>query len=348
MVALLLAMTLLVLIIFTLGHLLPRGDQLLFEGESDGTRDLLLADVPRALIVNLTRTLTIHEEHAVWSPDGARIAYARQDVASDRPRQICILTLPDAGQLCLPPVAAWDDTPRWSPDGAALLVVSIDPDYGAELYRLPVDGGSVETLTRAVGNDDQAVWSPDGARIVFMSLRDNGLRRLYLMDSDGGNVRALTPPDSNASHPIWSPDGRWIAYVTDRDVGEEIYLIDVECLDDPACEDAFIRLSHLQSLATDLDWSPDSESLLFASFAPGDFDVYALALDSGALQPWTRDPETDVYPAWSPAGDKIAFVSSREELYNVYIQGGPVAPAARLTDGSMNYWTPIWRPGSID
>ncbi|MCC6613745.1 MAG: PD40 domain-containing protein [Anaerolineae bacterium] len=345
-IALFLAMTLLGLLAFGLGRLLPRGDQLLMEGERIriGTRDLLLADVPHGLIVNLTRTPGVHEEHAAWSPDGTRFAFIRQAMEAAEPRQVCIRHPYDSIETCLPGVASWDDSPRWSPDGASLLLVSLDPNYGSELYHLPLDGGSVEPLTRAAGNDDQAVWSPDGGRIVFMSLRE-GLRRIYLMDSDGGDLRALTSPDSNASNPTWSPDGRWIAYVTDRDIGEEIYLIDVNCLDDLDCDGASSRLTHMQSLASDLQWSPDSQWLAFASLASGDFEVYAMAPDSGALQRWTHDPATDEVPAWSPAGDKIAFVSSREGPYNVYIQTGPDAPATRLTDGSMNYWTPLWRPG---
>jgi len=327
-----------------LGRALPGGAQLLFEGERIGVSDLLLADVPRALVVNLTRTPTIREEHAAWSPDGVWLAFVRQEMEVDPPRQICIRRLPAAALTCLPAVAAWDDSPRWSPDGAALLVVSLDPDYGSELYRLPLDGGSAEPLTRAPGNDAQAVWSPDGARIVFMSQRE-GLRRLYLMDSDGDHVRALTSPDSNAMNPTWSPDGRRIAYVTDRDFAEEIYLIDVDCLDDLACAGASSRLTQLQALADDLDWSPDSEALAFMSAVGGDLDIYTLAINNQELRRWTHDAEVNQDPAWSLDGDGLAFVSSREGLYGVYIQTAPDASAARLTDGRMNYWMPLWRPG---
>ncbi|MBE0690929.1 MAG: PD40 domain-containing protein [Anaerolineae bacterium] len=330
-----------------LGRALPGGAQLLLEGESDGIHDLMLADVTRALTINLTRTPDTHEEHAAWSADGALLAFIRQDMASNQLRQVCIRRLPAAAQVCLPAVALWDDYPRWSPDGGRLLIESIDETFGAELYRLSIDDGSAEPLTRAAGNDAQASWSPDGRRIVFMTFRE-GLRKLYLMSSGGGPVRALTSPDSNAINPAWSPDGRRIAYVTDRDIGEEIYLIDVDCLDDLACDGASSRLTHLQALTTDLHWSSDGETLAFVSMSDGDFDVYTLEIESGDLRQWTHDPEVDEDPAWSPGGEALAFISSREGPYNVYIQTGPDSPAARLTDGKMNYWTPLWRPGSAN
>ncbi|MCB1598365.1 MAG: PD40 domain-containing protein, partial [Gammaproteobacteria bacterium] len=178
-------------------------------------------------------------------------------------------------ERCLPPVALWDDNPRWSPDGDWLLIESIDETFGNELYRLSLNDGRIEALTQAVGNDMSASLAPDGQRILFVSQRD-GLRRLYMIDGDG-TARPITSAASNAMSPAWSPDGRWIAYVTDRDVGEELYLLDAVCLDPPGCNDDGQRLTHFQSLITDLAWSPDSQTVAFSS---GDFDLFTLEIES--------------------------------------------------------------------
>ncbi|MCA9903719.1 MAG: PD40 domain-containing protein, partial [Anaerolineae bacterium] len=182
-----------------IGRALPPNDQIIFEGDRAGIKDLLLADVARAITVNLTRTPTVHEEHPAWSADGAQFAYIRQEADLNQPRQVCVRRLSGMSERCLPPVALWDDNPRWSPDGDWLLIESIDETFGNELYRLSLNDGRIEALTQAVGNDMSAILAPDGRRIVFVSQRD-GLRRLYMIDGDG-TARPITSAASNAMSP---------------------------------------------------------------------------------------------------------------------------------------------------
>lgn len=329
-----------------IGRALPPGDQILFESETVGISDLMLVDVARALVINLTRSPTLHEDHAAWSSDGTQLAYIRQEADQSQPRQVCVRRLPSTSERCLPSVARWDDNPRWSPDGSWLLIESMDETFGTELYRLSPNDGQAEALTRAVGNDMSARLSPDGQRIVFVSQRD-GLRRLYVMDGTGA-AHAITSATSNAASAAWSPDGRWIAYLTDRDLREELYLLDAACLDQPGCDENARRITYFQALIVDMSWSPDSRTLAFVSLSSGDFDLFTLEIDSGDLQRWSSGPSAEADPAWSPDGEMLAFISSLGDGYDVYIQTAPDAQATRLTDGSMNYWTPLWRPHPTD
>ena len=60
-----------------------------------------------------------------------------------------------------------DGGTRWSPDGRWIAFTS-DPGEKAQVWRIPVDGGEAEALTKL---DEGAVgeihWSPNGTRIAF-------------------------------------------------------------------------------------------------------------------------------------------------------------------------------------
>jgi serine/threonine protein kinase/Tol biopolymer transport system component len=95
-----------------------------------------------------------------------------------------------------------------SPDGASLLIadgVALDYVGNAQLWTVPVLGGSPRKLGEAVGQD--AAWSPDGQMIVYANGHD-----LFLAKSDGAELHELVSAPDDASHPAWSPDGTVIRF----------------------------------------------------------------------------------------------------------------------------------------
>ncbi len=60
----------------------------------------------------------------------------------------------------------------------------------------------------------------------------------------------------------------------------------------------------------------------------------------------TDNPFSDAYPAWSPDGTRIAFVSDRDGKPNIYVMDADGKNQKRLTNNdTMNYW-PAWSPDS--
>ena len=127
-----------------------------------------------------------------WSPDGRTVAYAmtRSDgsgqVFSSRVFVVDTVTGVTT-DLDVPP-ALWLGSPRFSPDGTRLLLVSTgagDPAWVADgargLYTIRPDGSELTLV--AAGARDEADWSPDGQRVVYLVGE-----QVWVADADGANA----------------------------------------------------------------------------------------------------------------------------------------------------------------
>src|SRR5262249_44465212 len=62
------------------------------------------------------------------------------------------------------------------------------------------------------------------------------------------------------------------------------------------------------------------------------FDIYAKAVGAERPLRLTTAPEADLSPAWSPRGDRIAFVRSRGDATGVYVVPATGGPERHLLD----------------
>ena len=91
-------------------------------------------------------------------------------------------------------------SPRFSPDGASIIMAQTTTAGGSVIMQVGVGGGGARRLTEGGAIDVSPCFSPDGAQIVFNSDR-GGDQQLYVMGADGGGraadqlrPAAATPP----------------------------------------------------------------------------------------------------------------------------------------------------------
>jgi dipeptidyl aminopeptidase/acylaminoacyl peptidase len=56
----------------------------------------------------------------------------------------------------------------------------------------------------------------------------------------------------------------------------------------------------------------------------------------------TSGPDRNLAPRWSPDGQKIAFATNRDAIYNIYVMDADGSNETRLTDSTADYGQPQW------
>ena len=61
-------------------------------------------------------------------------------------------------------------------------------------------------------------------------------------------------------------------------------------------------------------------------------DIYTIQLNGENRINLTRHPADDIYPAWAPDGERIAFSSDRDGTYDIWLMSADGLNPAKLTD----------------
>jgi Tol biopolymer transport system component len=143
------------------------------------------------------------------SPDGSRIAFVRLN-ANGVHGQVWIMNADGTDAHAVTPPALEATIPRWTPDGAALIVSSNCCRLGGNIYRVPATGGRLIPLTHTKWPNfsSAAAVAPSGRRIAFSTDRnypDRCCADLYLMHADGGHQVKISTGLTGVQIVDWGP-----------------------------------------------------------------------------------------------------------------------------------------------
>ena len=162
-------------------------------------------------LTQLKRPTSSEDGGPVWSPDGKRIAFQRNN-SSARPfdgQAIFVVNVNGGGVRRVTP---WKlnagDHADWSPDGKQILFrAPTDAFAGSNLWTVRPDGTALKQLTRFSAATEvlSASYSPDGRWVVFSRTGRGGLPDLFAIRTDGTGLRQITRTAEWDSAPDWGP-----------------------------------------------------------------------------------------------------------------------------------------------
>lgn len=193
----------------------------------------------------------------------------------------------------------WDDNdPSISPDGNWLAFASNRTGQW-DIYLWDLVKNQIKQLTNSPDFESGIDWSPDGQWITY-SANSKGLADIFIRsitDLVSAPIQ-LTEGQENNLDPAWSTQGRQIAFTTDRSGRFEIWLAQLDKVDDRFTKVAGDDNADYFKPA----WSPDGNTLAWEKAA--EFSTIQKRSFVELNSP-TIDFSSGKMPFWSPDGKSI-------------------------------------------
>ena len=244
----------------------------------------------------------------------------------------------------------FNEKPVFSPDGEHIAIFTDRWDY-PEIVLISAENGKV--VKRMVKGSKSAdleslhsyvsgmSFSPDGSDMVFVA-KSKGEDALMFYNLKKGDIfKRRKFKFHNIRSPQWSPDGKKIAFTALRVLQRDVYVYDLE-------SDKITQLTNDRFDDLDPTWTKDSRSLIFSSDRPhptnpdvdslaeahvythhevlmpggfqyGFYNLFSLEIGTEKLEHISVGSGQNKSPMISPDGSKLAFISSRNGIDNLYI-----------------------------
>jgi len=320
----------------------PDGERIAFRSERDGGGLFVMGRSGEA-----PRRVTRAGFAPSWSPDGAWLVFANEDLTL-KPEDVgpaAGLQAVNVETGALRVLTTGDATlPSWSPGGRRIAYTRRDQTRG-DIWTVPAAGGEPAPVTSdAATTDWNPAWSPDG-HLYFVSDRGGSMNlwRIAVDEQSGeprGEPEPVTTPATFLAHPAFSADGRRVAYSSIH-ITQNIQRAAV----DP----------RTGAIGPDLAWvttgsrrwsnpdpSPDGARVVFFSTRDPEGGLYVTRSDGTGLRRLSGDSARDMVPTWSPDGEWIAFLSNRGGRSDAWTIRPDGSGLRLLTDGTQGPVT--WSP----
>jgi Tol biopolymer transport system component len=235
-------------------------------------------------------------------------------------------------------------SPAVSPDGKLMVFLS-DRSLYNDMYLASAIDGKVQTKLvegeRSGGFESlrflQAAfaWSPDQKFLAFAA-KVGGEDAVYLFNVEKKKaIERLTFGLDGIQSPSFSPDGKQVVFVGQEGGQSDLFITSLDGKE-------VRRLTQDRFTDRDPQWSPDGRTIAFTTdrgprtnfrtleFGEFRIGLYDLSTDQIRILPGQEGK--NINPQWSPDGTKLAFISDRIGISNIYMMDVATAEAFQLTN----------------
>ena len=199
-----------------------------------------------------------------------------------------------------------------SPDATQLAISdNSQGDKESQVYLVPIGGGAPRRITQKSPSYWHG-WSPDGKTLAFVGQR-NGEFDIYAIPAGGGEESRLTTAKGLDDGPEYSPDGKYIYFNSERSGHMQIWRMKADGSEQEQVfsDDLNNWFPHISpngqwmvflTYGADVKGHPENKDVMLRLMSLADKKITVLARLFGGQG-------TINVPSWSPASEKVAFVS---------------------------------------
>ena len=329
----------------------PDGSYIAFSAQYDGNMDVFVipteGGVPKRLTYHPAPDLVVG-----WNPDGKRVVFdSGRHSYSGRFPKLFTVEISGGFPQALPMPMAW--LASYSPDGSQIAYTPLPNAFNTwrkyrggqttPIWLFNFADNSIKEVPHQNASDTFPMWIGD--TICFLSDRE-GTMNLFACDIKSEQVKRLTD-HTTFDIKSASAGGGLIVY----ECGGHLYVLDPTSgkanklsVRVPAeLINLRPRYIEVEKQILSLDLSPTGVRAAFEAHG----EVLTVPAKKGDIRNLTQSPGAcDRYPAWSPAGKRIAYFSDASGEYELYIvdQKATEKPT-RINLGTPNfYYSPRWSP----
>lgn len=223
----------------------------------------------------------------------------------------------DISKLAIP------SDPRLTPDGERVFFVVSRADIEKDRYERAIwvhDGAGARPFS-AGPSDSLPRVSPDGSKLAFLRVaEEKKVAQVAVMPIAGGEAKTITDFEYGVEAIEWAPDGSTLAVVAVTPTEEW------EGLDEDEKGRRPRRITRFPFRFDNRGWTHDRRRHIWLVDPDGTDDPHCL----------TEGDFNDENPAWSPDGERIAFLSDRDprrglepgtDVWEVEVASGEISRA---------------------
>lgn len=225
------------------------------------------------------------------------------------------------------------------PQGHIVYTCQVYKDQGSEqICMMKADGTDFRRLTPE--NNIRHFYpslSPDGRRVLYSAYSGDNNYDIYQYILESGVIERLTDVYGVENAPEFSPDMQAIAFTrtSPTRAGYSIMLTDRN-------GDGMNNIPQVEGW--DPTWSPDGNTILFASDKNGGVQLYTVRTDGTQLKRITNLPAIRGRSDWSADGQFIVTYSGEPWKREVYIMNADGSNVRQLSPSGGNSQGPSFSP----